>query len=77
MLDSKEVPVPHFGVILAWDDFDALIEQVKSANIKFVIEPHTRFYGKPGEQKTCFFQDPNGLYLEFMTFKKDSMIFET
>jgi extradiol dioxygenase family protein len=31
-------------------DFQALAERVKTAGIKFVIEPHIRFVGQPGEQ---------------------------
>lgn len=75
-VDEHGVPVPHFGVILAWNDWTSLSEKLKEHNIEFVIEPYIRFKGKPGEQATMFFYDPNGLALEFKSFKKDSMIFE-
>lgn len=33
--------------------------------VKYVIKPHLRFKGKPGEQYTMFFYDPSGNALEF------------
>jgi extradiol dioxygenase family protein len=38
------VPVPHFGVVLDWDDFHALADRVRAAGA-FVIEPYIRFAG--------------------------------
>jgi len=31
-VDGKMVPVPHFGVILDWQDFDLLSEKIKESN---------------------------------------------
>ncbi len=76
-VDKHAVPVPHFGVILEWTAWERLAEKLQKNAIEFVIEPHIRFKGKPGEQATMFFYDPNGLALEFKSFKDDSMIFET
>jgi uncharacterized protein len=76
VVDNHNVPVPHFGVILAWDDWQGVIDRLRNSNIQFIIEPYIRFAGLVGEQATCFFRDPNGLYLEFKAFKQDSMIFE-
>jgi uncharacterized protein len=75
-VDDHPVPVPHFGVILEWNAWEGLAEKLKQHQIEFVIEPHIRFQGKPGEQATMFFFDPNGLALEFKAFKNDTMIFE-
>lgn len=75
-VDQHPVPVPHFGVILSWEDWEFLAERLKKFQLEFVIEPYIRFKGKPGEQATMFFYDPNGLSLEFKAFKHDSMIFE-
>ena len=52
-------------------------ESLINNNIKFVIEPYTRFEGLPGEQKTMFFYDNSGNALEFKTFKDMEMIFST
>ena len=75
-VDDKDVPVPHFGVILEWDIFDELSKRIAAANIKFIIEPYLRFEGEAGEQKTMFFKDPFGNALEFKSFKHDSEIFK-
>ena len=74
-VDGKDVPIPHFGIILEWDDFDSFSSKLKTVNINFIIEPYLRFSGLPGEQKTMFFKDPFGNALEFKSFKQDSEIF--
>ena len=76
-VDSKHVPVPHFGVILKWQDWEILAEKIKANQIEFIIAPCIRFKDKSGEQGTFFIKDSNGLNLEFKTFKDDKMIFET
>tara|TARA_B100001778_G_scaffold298788_1_gene273148 strand:- start:212 stop:628 length:417 start_codon:yes stop_codon:yes gene_type:complete len=74
-VDGKDVPIPHFGIILEWNNFDSFSSKLKSENINFIIEPYLRFSGLPGEQKTMFFKDPFGNALEFKSFKQDSEIF--
>ncbi|MDR9401263.1 MAG: VOC family protein [Psychroflexus sp.] len=74
-VDGHEVPVPHFGVVLAWHDFFSFAERIENQKIKFEIEPYIRFKGKPGEQATMFFYDPSGNALEFKAFKNDNQLF--
>ena len=74
-VDGKAVPVPHFGVVLDWDVWEALAEKMKVQNINFIIEPYIRFKGKVGEQATMFFLDPEGNALEFKAFKDKGQIF--
>tara|TARA_R100000789_G_C2949470_1_gene134554 strand:+ start:274 stop:696 length:423 start_codon:yes stop_codon:yes gene_type:complete len=74
-VDGKEVPVPHFGVVLQWDVFQEFSKILKSKHIDFVIEPYIRFEGKPGEQATMFFKDPSGNALEFKAFKNMDQLF--
>ncbi len=74
-VDGKDVPVPHFGVVLPWDTFHDLATQLKQKNIKFIIEPYTRFEGEIGEQATMFFKDPSGNALEFKSFKNINQLF--
>jgi hypothetical protein len=69
------VPVSHFGVVLAWDDWQALAERLRGRGTAFVIEPHIRFAGKPGEQATMFFRDPCGNALEFKAFRDIGQLF--
>ena len=74
-VDGHDVPVPHFGVVLKWDDFHALAERVRRAGMKFQIEPYIRFAGLPGEQATMFFYDPAGNALEFKSFRDLGQLF--
>lgn len=76
-VDGHDVPVPHFGIVLTMEQFDALAERLRAAGTQFVIEPHIRFPGQPGEQATMFFLDPSGNALEFKAFADDSMLFAT
>lgn len=74
-VDGHEVPVPHFGVVLGWDDFDALVARLNAHQVSFVIAPYLRFAGLPGEQKTMFFYDPSGNAVEFKAFKDLGQLF--
>ncbi|MCI2229619.1 VOC family protein [Polaribacter sp. MSW13] len=74
-VDGHDVPVPHFGVILTWEDWHSLADRLKALHTKFEIEPCIRFKGKVGEQATMFFKDPENNALEFKTFKDMSQIF--
>lgn len=75
-VDGHDVPVPHFGVILKWNDFQELSSSLKQQAIKFLIEPYVRFEGQTGEQATMFFLDPSGNALEFKAFKDLNQIFK-
>lgn len=68
-VDGHGVPVPHFGVVLNFEDWETLAEGVKRYIDEFVIEPYVRFEGEPGEQGTMFFMDPSGNALEFKGFR--------
>ncbi|MBT8185643.1 MAG: VOC family protein [Eudoraea sp.] len=74
-VDGKNVPVPHYGVVLPWDTFESLAEMLKAKGITFIIEPYIRFEGQVGEQATMFFLDPAGNALEFKAFKDMGQLF--
>jgi len=76
-VDGKNVPVPHFGVVLEWDTFHKFSTELIKKGVEFVIEPYMRFEGLPGEQATMFFMDPAGNALEFKSFKDFNQIFTT
>jgi extradiol dioxygenase family protein len=73
--DRQPVPVRHFGVILAMDQWHALADKLQVAGTRFIIEPHIRFKGLPGEQATMFFLDPSGNALEFKAFGDMAQVF--
>lgn len=74
-VDGHEVPIPHFGVVLTQADWETLAKRARAAEIKFIIEPYTRFRGEPGEQSTMFFLDPAGNALEFKAFADLGQLF--
>ena len=74
-VDGKQVPVPHYGVVLPWDKFHLFAEELKSKGVEFIIEPYIRFEGQVGEQATMFFKDPAGNALEFKSFKDMDQLF--
>ena len=77
LVDGKQVPIPHYGVVLPWDEFQDFAKNLKQKNIAFIIEPYIRFEGLVGEQATMFFYDPAGNALEFKGFKDPDQIFAT
>lgn len=77
VVDGHAVPVPHFGVVLEWSQWEALAARLTKAGVSFVIEPYVRFKGQPGEQGTLFIYDPFGNALEFKTFRDFAQIFAT
>ncbi len=76
-VDEKAVPTSHFGCVLEWEHWHALAEELENRGVDFIIEPHIRYRGKPGEQATMFFSDPCGNNLEFKSFKDEDGIFSS
>jgi len=80
-VDADDVPVRHFGLILDWDEWNALSGRLTDGTyadeIAWIIPPKIRFQGEVGEQATMFFRDPSGNALEFKSFKDKSQVFAT
>lgn len=74
-VDGHDVPVPHFGLVLAMDEWKRLADRLVAAEITFVVEPTVRFAGLPGEQATMFFYDPSGNALEFKAMADPAKLF--
>ncbi|CAF1542492.1 unnamed protein product, partial [Adineta ricciae] len=68
-VDSEDVPVPHFGVVLPdKETFDQIAKKLKDARVNFVREPGLRFLGKQHEQHVLFVLDPSGNGIEIKSF---------
>ena len=67
-VDGVAVPIPHFGLMMSREEFDALAERLRKAGVKFLMEPAVRYRGKRSEQATMFFLDPSGNALEFKAY---------
>ena len=74
-VDGKAVPTRHFGLIIEWDEWEALAERLRDSGVDFLIEPYVRFKSEPGEQGTFFVFDPSGNALEFKTFRDMGSVF--
>lgn len=74
-VDGKDVPVPHYGVVLPWERFQSFADSLRAKGVDFVIEPYIRFKGEVGEQATMFFLDPAGNALEFKAFRNMDQLF--
>ena len=66
---DRLVPMPHFGLVLALPDWQAMADRLKAAGTVFVLAPQARFEGQPGEQWTMFFRDPFGNPIEIKGFR--------
>ena len=74
-VDGTAVPIPHFGLVLEWEQWRQLSQRLKDCGTEFIIEPQIRFEGQVGEQATMFLLDPSGNALEFKSFKDPSQMF--
>ena len=74
-VDDDDIPVPHFGVVLEWEDFDKLKEDLQAKNFNFYLKPKIRFAGKVGEQATMFIKDPSNNAIEFKAFRDMGNLF--
>jgi extradiol dioxygenase family protein len=76
-VDGENVPVPHFGLVLPMEQWNALAERLEAASVEFVIPPTVRFKGQAGEQATMFLLDPAGNALEFKAMADPAKLFAT
>jgi len=74
-VDRHHIPVPHFGVIMEWPDWERMADRLRRAGMDFIVEPYVRFAGQVGEQATMFLLDPAGNALEFKAFRHPEQIF--
>jgi extradiol dioxygenase family protein len=74
-VDGITVPMPHFGAIVGFDEYERLAARLAAAGVAFVVTPRIRYPGAPGEQGTCFFLDPSGNALELKAFRRPEEMF--
>ena len=74
---ERDIPIPHFGLIMSWDDWHRAVDHMNYIGVAFKVAPHVRFRDEPGEQATFFLEDPSGNCLEFKSFRNPAEIFAT
>jgi extradiol dioxygenase family protein len=77
LVDGDAIPIPHFGVVLNFDQFDELANKLIEQKINFIHKPKIRFSGMAGEQRIMFIKDPSGNAIEFKAFKDLNSLFES
>jgi len=75
-VDQEDVPIPHYGVVLDWNEFEKIIKQLEEKKINFIIKPTIRFKGEVGEQAIAFLRDPSGNAIEFKSFRNMDNLFK-
>ena len=76
-VDGDRVPTRHFGLILCWEEWERLRDDMECKRVDFVIKPKVRFEGRAGEQATMFILGPGKNVLEFKSFRDAAQIFAT
>lgn len=74
-VDGVSVPIPHFGCVLEYEQFEKVQGQLEAHNIPFIVAPQTRYAGQTGEQRTMFILDFSGNPIEFKAFKNPGELF--
>ncbi len=74
-VDGILVPMPHFGAIVSFEEYERLAERLTRAKIDFIVTPRIRYAGEVGEQGTFFFLDPSGNAIEIKAFRRSEEIF--
>jgi uncharacterized protein len=74
-VDGIAVPLPHFGAVISFENYDRLVTRLAAAGVAFIVTPRIRYPGQPGEQGTFFFLDPSGNALEFKAFRNPDEMF--
>ncbi len=69
------VLMPHLGVVLPMNEWQALADRLTAADVAFTIPPTLRFAGQAGEQSTMFFCDPSGNPIEIKGFADMAGVF--
>jgi extradiol dioxygenase family protein len=75
LVDGVQVPIPHFGCILAEAQFEQLRLNLENEQIRFLVKPQTRYAGEKGEQKTMFVLDHSDNPLEFKCYANPDEVF--
>ncbi len=75
-VDMGDVCVPHFGIHLPEEEFQALKKRIEANGLEYFDKPYRRFIGTEFEQETFFIEDPNGNILELKTMVNPDVLFE-
>lgn len=69
-VDAEDVPVPHFGAALNFEEFEKTKKRLIAHGVKFIKKPRLRFLNKDHEQHVMFIEDPSGNGIEIKSFTR-------
>ena len=55
-VDGHDVPIPHFGVVLDWIEWESFSKKIMDLKIEFIIKPYIRFEARLVSKQPCFFE---------------------
>lgn len=76
IVEEKEVPLHHFGLILKKDEWETLAIKLEKAGVNFIISPKLKHEKQLCEQAIMFLKDPSGNGIEFKCFTDPQHVFE-
>jgi uncharacterized protein len=69
VLPIGEQGVRHWGAILAWDEWEALVDRLNAMKTQFKAKPNISFVGTDAEQAKMVLSDPSGNAIEVKAYK--------
>jgi uncharacterized protein len=59
----------HFGVVLEWDDWQALADDLQDSGVEMLLPPTIQFVGTPSEQAKLYLADPSHNIIEIKAYR--------
>jgi hypothetical protein len=69
--DGDTAPLRHFGVILAFADWQEMAQRLAGREVDFILSPRLSFAGQPAEQHIMMLPDGCGNIVEFKSQPHD------
>ena len=66
----------HFGIILGKEEWQTMLDKLKSNKKNLIISEVTFLENKTGEHKSFFVKDPNDYTVEFKCFANSKEVFQ-
>jgi extradiol dioxygenase family protein len=59
----------HFGVVLPWDEWEALADSLQGRGVPFLGAPSVELAGTPNEQAKFYLEDPSHNLIEVKAYR--------
>lgn len=72
--ENHDEPARHFGIIMDWEPWHSLADELRVKGVKFLVEPNVKDHPHIGKVGNMFLKDPAGNAVEFKSYKDRSMV---